>query len=94
MLTDTYYGYTGWHMVTMSLDSSGTPYIYINGVFAGSYPGTIANVPSAGAGFAVGSHWGIRYANTKSGNVSFYNRALSAAEVQQNFNALRSRYGI
>ena len=27
-------------------------------------------------------------------NVSYYNRALSAAEIQQNFNALRGRYGI
>jgi len=27
-------------------------------------------------------------------NTQIYNRALSAAEVQQNFNALRGRYGI
>lgn len=28
------------------------------------------------------------------GNICFYNRALSASEVQQNFNALRGRFGI
>jgi hypothetical protein len=36
-------------------------------------------------------------ANTYKGNVgttSFYNKALSATEVSQNFNALRGRYGI
>ena len=94
ILTGVYYQYTGWHMITMTLDSSGTPSIYINGVLVGTYSGTIANTPSAGTGFSVGSQWGIRYANTKSGSVSFYNRALSAAEVQQNFNAHRGRYGI
>ena len=94
ILTGVNYQYTGWHMVTMTLDGSGTPSIYINGVLVGTYAGTIANTPSAGTGFAVGSQWGVRYANTQSGNVSFYNRALSATEVQQNFQALRGRYGI
>lgn len=94
ILTGVYYQYTGWHMVTMTLDSSGTPSIYINGVSIGTYAGTIANVPSAGTGFAVGSQWGIRYANTRSGNVTFYNRALTASEILQNFNALRIKYGI
>jgi hypothetical protein len=32
--------------------------------------------------------------NGKISNVQIYNRALSASEVQQNFNALRGRYGI
>jgi hypothetical protein len=32
--------------------------------------------------------------NGNVGNVQIYNRALSATEVQQNFNALRGRYGI
>jgi hypothetical protein len=94
ILTGVYYQYTGWTMVTMTLDSSGVPSIYINGTLIGTYPGTIANTPSAGTGFCVGSQWGIRYSNTKSGNVQFYNRALSASEVQQTFNAFRGRYGI
>ena len=94
ILTGVYYQYTGWHMVTMTLDGSGTPSIYINGVLIGTYAGTIANVPSAGGGFAIGSHWGIRYSNTKSGAVSFYNRELYANEILQNFNAQRGRFGI
>ena len=32
--------------------------------------------------------------NTYFSNISIYNRALTAAEVQQNFNATRSRFGI
>lgn len=34
------------------------------------------------------------YWNGNISNIMWYNRALTASEVQQNFNALRSRYGI
>jgi hypothetical protein len=37
--------------------------------------------------------WGTYY-NMKIGPVQVYNRALTAAEVRQNFNALRGRFGI
>jgi hypothetical protein len=36
----------------------------------------------------------VKYAPVTIGNVSIYNRALTAAEIAQNFNALRGRYGI
>jgi hypothetical protein len=32
--------------------------------------------------------------NGRIGAVKIYNRALSAAEISQNFNALRNRFGI
>ena len=41
--------------------------------------------------------WGWVYSNSIQGNIaqaSIYSRALTAAEVQQNFNALRGRFGI
>ena len=34
------------------------------------------------------------YFNGSIANVNYYNRALSAAEVLQNYNALRGRYGL
>lgn len=37
---------------------------------------------------------GINYATGQISNIKIYNRALSAAEVQQNFNAHRGRYGL
>ncbi len=37
--------------------------------------------------------WGTYY-NMKIGAVHIYNRSLTAAEIQQNFNALRGRFGI
>lgn len=44
-------------------------------------------------GYAFGG--GLSYLlNGNISNLSFYNRALSATEIQQNFNALRGRFGI
>jgi hypothetical protein len=37
---------------------------------------------------------GVEFFNSSVAQVSVYNRALSASEVSQNFNATRSRYGI
>jgi hypothetical protein len=43
----------------------------------------------------IGTGYGELYAmNGSIGNFSMYNRELSAAEIQQNFNAIRGRYGI
>ena len=37
---------------------------------------------------------GSRFAKQSTAIASIYNRALSAAEIQQNFNAYRSRFGV
>jgi hypothetical protein len=57
--------------------------------FASSYNNTNTN-------FIIGKHPSnsSNYVNGNISNVSIYNRALSAAEILQNFNALRGRYGI
>jgi len=57
--------------------------------FASSYNNTNTN-------FIIGKHpsASVNYVNGNISNVSIYNRALSATEVLQNFNALRGRYGI
>jgi hypothetical protein len=39
-------------------------------------------------------HIGSNWFNGQISNISVYNRALSATEIQQNFNATRGRYGI
>ena len=44
---------------------------------------------------AIGRQHGAgEYINAKIANIQLYNRALSATEVSQNFNAIRSRYSI
>ena len=75
--------------------NSGSIYYYVNGVAAGtaSYSFTPStNILTIGAYYyTLSATFGL------SGTIystKFYNRALSAAEVKQNFNALRGRYGI
>ena len=80
-----------WVYVVLSkpAGSSSASY-YVNGVLVGT--GTAYTTP------AVTPTWFNRAAGlTWKGNssiVNVYNRALSAAEVLQNFNALKGRYGL
>jgi len=78
--------------------TSGDRRIYINGVqvAADTQTGTI-NTNSGGMSVGVyGGYAGSRgyYYNGNLSSVKVYNRALSATEIQQNFNALRGRYNV
>lgn len=71
--------------------------LYSNGVLLSTIPfgSSINVVPSNNLLFiGMSQHAAGQCFNGKIGNVSVYSRDLSAAEVQQNFNALRGRYGI
>ena len=99
--------YTGINVVSSGLDGSKYHYAaitkssstlfttYYNGNAVTStnfsnWTGSMLNV-NIGRGFSLsGERWFIG----KIPSVKIYNRALSAAEIQQNFNATRSRYGI
>lgn len=74
--------------------TSGTRKLYINGVevASDSQTGTIA---TNSGGMTIGEYGGGAYRYNGSINVvKVYNRALTQEEIQQNFNALRGRYGI
>jgi hypothetical protein len=86
---------TNWNYIALIKNTSRLHSWYLNGLFSNSDTGT--------ADYTVGSRiWkiGRRAFNNASnfgGNLSqmqIYNRALTATEVQQNFNATRSRFGI
>jgi hypothetical protein len=64
---------------------------YKNGVLDGSWTGAFGTL--SGNYFWIGNGYN-GYTNIQVYNTKLYNRALSAQEVSQNFNALRSRYGI
>ena len=73
--------------------TNGSSVLYINGVSVASASQTSGTYSSSYTGNIVIGE----YAGYMSGNIAIaklYNRALTAAEVQQNFNATRSRYGI
>jgi hypothetical protein len=81
-----------WYMGTMTYDNT-TARIYLNGVQVGSTtsggPVTLNSTQPLQIG-ARGISAG-RY-NGNIAQVSVYNRALSATEIAQNYNALKSRY--
>jgi uncharacterized protein (TIGR02145 family) len=95
--TTTSYGY-GWKLVTMVINSSGVPSLYIDGTLVpGTYTGSNAATPTTGTylGRNVGdddANW-PKY-NGKMGAAYFYTKALTLAEITQNFNATAARYGV
>ena len=72
---------------------NGSSILYINGSSVASASYTAGNYSSSYTSeIRIGE-----YAGYLSGNIAvakIYNRALTAAEIQQNFNALRGRFGI
>lgn len=81
-----------WYQVTATTSGS-SHVLYLNAASIGS-------ATAAGPWTASGDNVTIAYAgyhtyhNGNISNVKLYNRALSAAEVRQNFNALRGRFNI
>jgi len=74
--------------------TSGSRNLYINGVLVAS-DSLSATVGTNSGGITIGSYnSGGYFYNGSIGTVKVYNRALSAAEILQNFNANRSRFGI
>ena len=95
--TTTSYGY-GWKFVTMTINSSGVPSLYINGTLVGgTYTGTNALTPNTGTylGRNVGdddSNW--PKFNGKMGAAYFYTKELTQSEITQNYNASATRFGL
>lgn len=82
-----------WTFVRNAADS--TLFWYLNGKFDSATTRVAANITDATATFYIGySQTWYGYFKGNLANMQIYTRAISAAEVQQNFNALRGRYGI
>lgn len=89
-----------WRNVVITSNSTGAR-IYYNSVKVGENLTTPSPTRLEAVTFSVGaaSNWPNAplsgyYFNGNMSNVNFYNRALTAAEISQNFEALRGRYGI
>ena len=73
--------------------NSSTSWWYKNGIQYNSYVHSFGSLAPTSANILIGTG----YAGAYVGNiylVKLYNRALSAAEIAQNFNAIRGRYGL
>ena len=69
--------------------------MYVNGTQVGLRDGDQPDLLNSAMPFFVGGDPDAsEFATARIGQVSIYNRALTAQEIQQNFNATRSRYGI
>ena len=95
--TATYMNTTNWYQVVGTF-TSGTRRLYINGVQVNSdsQSGTIATNTN---GMSIGVYGGFNgtrgyYYNGNIAIVKVYNRELTAAEVLQNYNVERSRFGL
>lgn len=81
-----------WYNFVMTYDGS-TQTAYSNGVSIGSLTRTLVN--NSTNRFTLGD--GYLYSSPFKGNIAIaqlYNRALTAAEVLQNYNATKSRFGL
>ena len=95
--TATYMNTSNWYQVVATY-TSGTRRLYINGVLVNfdTQTGTIA---TNSGGMSIGVYGGFNgsrgyYYNGNLSSCKVYNRALTAEEIQQNFQATRGRYGI
>jgi hypothetical protein len=98
-----------WTLLTGTVSTLSTPYteapdiyglgtarIYLNGVLNGT-PTTRAASPSSNNNIILGAYKSStisEYSNSIIGQTLLYTRELSAAEILQNYNALRYRYGV
>jgi len=89
---------TQWVMLTATWNGS-TMKLYQNAVkqanelsFTGGANGILHNINTVNLGYYFNANQ--PYTNGKIASCSLYNRALTDAEITQNFNALRGRFGI
>ena len=81
-----------WYFVTLTYNSSVLS-LYINGVLDASIAGSGGiSWPSPARSPQFGEMFGT-YFSGRIAQMTFYNRALTAAEVLENYNALRPRFG-
>ena len=86
------YATEGWKLVTLTLDGSSTARAYVNGGLIGtSYTWPTPTVPAGSLNFGANIGDGNIYYNGKFAAAYFYDRALSLAEIQQNYNAFSSK---
>ena len=85
----------GWHNWVFLTDSSSPQkqHIYRDGSLWASDASAVSISGDHNTAI-IGSGFGNGYDNGTYSSVSFYNRALSAAEILQNYNALKSRFNL
>ena len=74
--------------------ASGTKRIYLNGVQVGSVTGLTGTISTNANGPRIGAHSSGYYLDGEIAISRVYTKALTAAEILQNYNAQKSRFGL
>jgi len=84
------------HVIIVRNVSANTVKFYVNAVLISTVTGAGSNIPSTGTTFRIGADTrnGSTVTNGDIPIVRMYNTILTAAEVTQNFNAQKSRFGL
>jgi hypothetical protein len=85
------YGTAGWKLVTLTLDGSSTARAYVNGSLIGTYTWPTPTVPAGPLNIGANIGDGNIYYNGKFAAAYFYDRALTLAEITQNYNAFATK---
>ena len=95
---------TSWYNVVVNVDWSTSSFsVYHNGLLIWNYTNTLLGnsfINTTVRDATIGSRYNGLFVSGSSrfigkiSNFTFYNRVLTAQEIQQNFNALRGRFGI
>jgi hypothetical protein len=86
-----------WYQGTVTIDTSNAAasVVYVNGIATGSFSTPSGTIDFRTKQLVVGTYYSLSY--PFKGNISttqIYNRALSAQEVLQNYNATKGRFGL
>lgn len=87
---------TDWHHVTIVHNPFASTQVvcYKNGEQFTTYTGNSTTIDWQAATLFIGYRTAAEYFDGNISNIKIYNKELTAAEVKQNFNATRGRYGI
>ncbi len=81
-----------WHQIVGVVDGS-SMYLYVDGVLRGS-KAKITGTTTSGQNLVIGGNHLGRYQSCRIASARCYNIALSAAQVLQNYNATKGRFGL
>ena len=85
------YGSSGWKLVSMTLDGSSTARAYIDGTLKYTYSGAAPSAALGDLNLGAIPEDGFRYYAGKFAAAYFYDRALTLAEITQNYNAFATK---
>jgi hypothetical protein len=83
-----------WYYATFTKDTLGTGSLYVNGIRESVGPLSTGTPPNSPVQIGGSTSFTNRWFDGKIGFTKIYNRALSQAEITQNYNALKSRFGL